>query len=292
MLKNFKKFFLSGAALLIGASALAGCSSAMTKASETLNPEVVAAMNRSAVVQQVTDAEFEDFSFYAADFNRADGNKYDIDVCGVAKDTEGQNSYVTLSYNVSDSHFAGLKQDDKVEVINAIKEMVAQEEIEEFDLVPVSSVNALNKTLKKTAERVNDDYYFTKGMVFSLSNVQINEENGTASFRLRSHNKYEKTEQRYEPGMVYDMQEGSYKPGMVWRTYYYSDDYIHTNDIYIKASAEDLQLMKLDHSYIIDHYVNYVNNGQKDNYVINSVSTDKVSDYDVSMISDVEIENI
>lgn len=291
MLKSLKKFFLAGAALVLGATALAGCSSAMTAASEQLEPEVVGAMNRSAIVREVTDVGFSDFSFLAADFDRAGDERFDIDISGVAQDEQGQKSYVTLSYNVTDNYFDNISTKENADIINAIKNVVANEEIEEFDMVNVNSVKALNNTLKKTSEKM-EDYNFSKGMVFSITNVKINEEDGTASFRLRSHNNYHKSETHYEPGMVYDFQSGNYKPGMVWKTYNYYDDYVHTNDIYIKASAEDLELMKLDHSFIIDSYVNYVNTEQKDKYVINSVAVDKVSDLDVSMINDVDMEKI
>ena len=80
MVKNLKKFLIAGAALLMGATALAGCSSAITDASNQLGEDAVNALNKSAVVAQVTDEEFTDFTFLGAEFDRANDYAFNVDV--------------------------------------------------------------------------------------------------------------------------------------------------------------------------------------------------------------------
>ena len=291
MVKNLKKFLIAGAALLMGATALAGCSSAITDASNQLGEDAVNALNKSAVVAQVTDEEFTDFTFLGAEFDRANDYAFNVDVSGIAKYKEGANkAYVTMNYLLDDSYFDGVDVSKKEQVINAISKAMQTEEMKDFDFLPIANVKALNGTLKKISESPLDDFHYGKGMVFALGNLKLDEENGSVSFQMKSHVNYSKTESRMEPGMVWNGE--SYTLGMVMKTYHYNEDFIHTNDVYVKVSQEDMDLIKLDPSYAVDAFISRVKKKKKDSYVVNSVEVDKVSDLDTSMLNEVDKEKL
>ena len=47
--------------------------------------------------------------------------------------------------------------------------------------------------------------------------------------------------------------------------------------------------MENDSSLIIDKFIEYVNNNDKNNLVVNSVEVDKISDFDATMLKNSEL---
>ncbi len=288
MLKNKKKFILIGAVAALGATMLAGCSQALLDAQTNVEDSMLKAIRTSELVSDEVNNKVEDIVFLGADFDRADNSTYDVDVNGVAKCNDKKNAYVTMSYNINESFFTGISEDDKSEIINALALAIEQSEMKDFSFVEVGNAVKLGDTLKSISESPVKDYKYDKGLVLSIEDVVFDEQEGYVSFQMKNHNKYCKTVTQMVPTYTYI--NGQMQLSYVVKTNYYYEDFVHTNDIYIRASSEQMEKMKEDSSLIFDTYALYVNNGQKDNYIINSVAVDKVSERDATMLGNMDLD--
>ncbi len=287
-----RRLFVAGAILVMGASIFTACTSKLAKASVNFDKSAIYALNNSSVVQEVIDTEFNDFAFLGADFTRVDEDNLDVDISGVAKYNQGQNkAIVKMSYTLNDDIFDGVDELKKHEVVEALGNAIQSEEMREFDLMQVSNIKALNDTLKEISESPIDGYDFKNGMVVSLGNLQFNEDDNTISFQMKNHNDYVHTTTVMQPMIIPNGNGGSTTVMRPVTTYSY-EDFLHTNDIYIKVSDKEMEEMKADPSKIIDTFINYVKNGEKGKYVVNSVEIDKLSGQDTSMIDDLDYERM
>lgn len=287
MVKNLKKFFIAGAAIALSASVLAGCS-ALKDASQEMGDSTVNILNNSSVVRESTDVTFNEFTFLGADFDRVEGSTLDVDVSGVAKYNEMQNkAYITMNYNLDDSFFAGIDSNDKAEIVRALNQAMQQNEMQDFTFVPINSVKALNESLKGITESPLKDFRYNGGLVFALGDVNVNMEEGYASFQLKSHVDYVKTETQVVPSVIYV--NGKPQVGVTTKVNHYYENFLHTNDVYVRATEQELAAMENDSSLIIDKFIEYVNNNDKNNLVVNSVEVDKISDFDATMLKNSEL---
>ncbi len=286
--KSLKKFFLASAVLMIGASALSGCTSKFVKATKKFEDSAVNALNRSEIVQEALDVDFNDFAFLGADFTRADSNNFDVDVSGVAKYNDGKNNaVVTMSYTLDDDYFEDIKPEKQDKLMESLNKAIETEEISSFDYMEIESFANLNSMLQKFANSPKEDFNFKEGLIFSLGNLSFNEKDGVISFDLKNHNTYVK--QIITTTYYYNVALKMLMP--MTNTYYEYENCLHYNQVNLFVSPEEMQNMKKDPKSIINTFINHLENNAKDKYKIVFKNTENLNENDLSNIEDFEFEN-
>lgn len=291
MLKT-KNRFVVGASFLLGLTTLVGCSAAVKDAQENIDTTTVNAMNQSQAVRVITQEEFKEFTFLGADFERSDSSALNVEVSGLAKYGEEQSAFVNLGYTDVESFFSEINQEDKAAIINALSAVIQERELTDFEMTPVSSAAVVNDTLKDIAESPLDNYRYNNGMVFAVGNVSFNEEEGYASFEVKSNIEYSHTYSQITYGIVGRNSDGSFRYGPITKIKTEYEDFLHTHRIYVRASEAEISAMQNDMSLIFDKFYTVVKDGEKENYVVESLEVQSSQEFNTKMKDDVSYKDL
>ncbi|MCI8555995.1 MAG: hypothetical protein HFI85_05485 [Clostridia bacterium] len=280
MKKKLNKAILLGATMILSMGMMTGCTGEFEKAQENLNKTGLDQLQHSKVVREVTDEEFSHFKFLCAEFEVNDDKTYDVDVNGVAKYNDGkEQAYVKMSYTLDGQSLYEVNKDDRAAILNLISQTMSRQEMKAFDYAPLSSIKAINSILRQTAESPLDEFNYRHGILFSLGKIKFDEDKDRVCFEMKTHVKYERPYTVMQPIVVGNMMT------MMPVTHYENEEFIHTNDVYLNVSKEEMARMKADNKLIFDKFVDVVKKQEFDKYVINSVEVDKLDDLDISLFN-------
>lgn len=279
MKKIGKKLAVLGATALILLGAT-GCTTKLEKAQESINESVVNVLNHSDYVDGFTDVDFDKYVFLAGDFDYTDGN-YIVDVNGLASyNDNSQKAYVTLQYEVAEDVFKDLDATKSHEVVNALCKIVNEYEMKNFSFTPMNNVTEFNSHMGKVFESPVKNYKHNSSLTYKVNDIEYNEQDGYVSFKTKSNVKYSDTKTEMQYTIVGFDSNGN--PRMGWRAVV-KTDYEHFNQdyqIYIRVSPQEMQAMKEDPAKIFDKFVDLVQEGNKEDITVRSLSvqTDKAFD--------------
>ena len=228
------------------------------KAEEEFNLVACSILNNSDKSNQAAGVDFNKCSFYGADFSKNGENKYNVEIYGAVKyDNESKEALMTMSYTLDAEYFKGLYDCDihLPEIMQALCQAMKDNEMNDFSLTSVNNVDVLNSSIENFANEREDGHSFENGWVVSLDNPMVNVEDGFAAFQMKS-------------GLVY--YRSVYAPFAPAPNTYHKL-YLSTQNVYVKASEEELSRMKLDSSLVYDKYIEYVNSGESQNYFVQPV---------------------
>ncbi len=284
--KSFKKFILASAVIL-GLTSLTGCSSYFVQSTKKFNKTAIDVLNTNQVVQEVLDADFNDFSFLGADFTKTGSEMLDVDISGVAKYNGDQKAVVTMSYDLEENYFRNVKDGKKDLIVDLLELALKNKEMKSFDFMEISDFSQLNDVLANIAEPAKSGFNFDRGIVFYLGNLQFDEQEGTVSFDMKNNNIFVKT--YIETILIYNPALKIPMPTPVTRYEY--ENYIDCNQVKLFVSPQELQNMKNDPKSIIDFFVKYVKINDKNKCKITLINREDLSEKDTSNIDDFEFEN-
>lgn len=276
---KIKKFVALGLTALAITGLLTGCSSELKDAQKNINSVGLNALNGSKIVNVMTDDEFSDYVFSGADFV-LDGGNYILDVSGFSTTANNKKAYTNMEYVVESSEFDGVDAKNSAEVINAIAKVIAEYEMTSFDYAPMKSLDKFNNSMNKTFESPVNGYKLATGLTYAVDDITFNEKDGYVSFSTRQNTDYSKTTTEMVYMFIGTDTNGNAKWGFRPQVKTYHEKFNQEHVIYIKASEEEIALMKEDNSLIFDKFVELVNEGQKTDYTVRSVNiqTDKAFD--------------
>lgn len=277
-MKKLKKLLLVGAAGVLGAATLSGCSAISEKERANFNDGVLAALNQSAVVSEQVQTKFDDFEFLSVGIEKTLSEKYSTMISGFAKYDEGESQgFVRLGYLLNENFFEGIKSDDKNKILSALIKAISEVEMVDFEITPVSSFDKVASTMEKVSSKKLEDYSYVEGKVFDLGSVKINTEEGFASFEVKSYDLYSKRKYSYNPALKAPSRRTVYKSET--RSY----------RIKIDATIEELAQMSENKIFVFEKFAEYVENNQLDNYQLQVRGIDN-SEYDVEGYQDLDYE--
>lgn len=266
--------------MLMSMGMLTGCSNEFVAVQENLNKVGLDQLQQSSVVREVTDEEFSHFKFLCAEFEVNDDKTYDVDVNGVAKYNNGkEQAYVKMSYTLDGQSLYEVNKDDRSAILNLISQVMSTQEMKAFDYASLNSIKAINSIVRNTAESPLDEFNYRHGIVFSLGKIQFDEDKDRVCFEMKTHVKYERPYTVMQPIMVGNTLT------MMPITHYENEEFIHTNNVYLNVSKEEMAEIKADNKLIFDKFVDVVKKEEIDKYVINSVEVDKLDDLDISLFN-------
>ncbi len=280
MEKKHTRAAVLGVTMLMSMGMLTGCSNEFVAVQENLNKVGLDQLQQSSVVREVTDEEFSHFKFLCAEFEVNDDKTYDVDVNGVAKYNNGkEQAYVKMSYTLDGQSLYEVNKDDRSAILNLISQVMSTQEMKAFDYASLNSIKAINSIVRNTAESPLDEFNYRHGIVFSLGKIQFDEDKDRVCFEMKTHVKYERPYTVMQPIMVGNTLT------MMPITHYENEEFIHTNNVYLNVSKEEMAEIKADNKLIFDKFVDVVKKEEIDKYVINSVEVDKLDDLDISLFN-------
>lgn len=256
-----KRLVALGLTTLALAGTLTGCSKELENAQDNLNKAAIDALNNSQIVQMVTADEIKSFAFSGADFI-LNGEKYTLDVSGFTSNAQNQKAYANMEYEVDAAEFASVNAEDSVQVVNAITKVIQEYEMKSFDYAPMTSLTKFNNAMNKTFEIPIEGYKLSSGLTYAIDDITFNEQDGYVSFMTRQNVDYSKTTTRIV--MIYNGKK--FMP--VAQSHTDHEKFNQEHEIYVKASPEEIAVMKENPNLIFEKFVTVVNEGQKTEYTV------------------------
>ncbi|MBQ8844766.1 MAG: hypothetical protein IJ008_01975 [Clostridia bacterium] len=268
--KILKSLTVLGAAALL-VLGLTGCSSALDKQEEIMSTNVCNMLNSSQIVNTITDAEFDKYTFLASDF-KDDGSAYVVDINGIGSYNNEQNkAYVSLQYRVGKEEFASVDSKKAEQVVEALNSVIQKYEMQKFSFAPMSNINEFNKQMGNVFESPVNGFRHCQSLTYKVDNIQYNEEKGYVSFCTTANTKYSKTTTEMRYMLIGTDSNG--KPKMGWRvvpvTHY--ENFNQDHEIYLRATPEEIAAMKNDPSKIFDKFIEVVKSDNKNAITVRSV---------------------
>lgn len=267
--KILKKLTVLGAAALV-LLGLTGCTSGLQKQEEIMSTNVCNMLNSSEVVNTITDAEFNKYTFLASDF-KDDGSAYIVDINGIGSYNNEQNkAYVSLQYRVGKEEFSSVDAKKAEAVVEALNSVIKKYEMQKFSFAPMSNVNEFNKQMGNVFESPINGFRHCQSLTYKVNNIQYNTEKGYVSFCTTSNTKYSKTTNEMRYMMIGTDSSG--KPKWAWRvvpvTHY--ENFNQDHEIYLKATPEEIAEMQKDPSKIFDKFIEVVKTEDKNSITVRS----------------------
>ena len=237
---------------------LTGCNKKLYRAQDNLNGVVLDTLNSDENSKYDIGGEFSSYSFLGSDVEKQDDSKYHVGINGISySEKSNRQALTTLNYVVDDSYFSEVENSDN-KLVNALAEIVKNEESSSIAVNKVNDINALNNTLLNCIEY---DKSFNKNFLYGVKNFEIGDD--SASFNAES-------VAQYSYLVMVSGGNGIFVP-----VTHYSEKYINQK-IAVKLSKEEAETAKQDESYIFDKFIECVKSNQKDNY---SVTLESCDDY-------------
>ena len=195
-----------------------------------------------------------------SDVEKQDDSKYSVDINGVNfSETSNRQALTTLNYVVDDSYFLDVGKSD-YKLVNALAEIVKNEQSNYITINKVNDLNALNNTLLNC---IDYDRSFNNNFLYGVKNLEIGDD--YIAFNAESVAQY---------SYLVPLPTGKGGAALVIR---HSEKYINQK-VTIKLSKEESEIAKQDESYIFDKFIECVNSKQKDNYSVTLESCDDYKD--------------
>lgn len=277
----FRALGVAGLVTFAGLS-LAGCSNAVKEADMRLSGDIVNVLNNNAVEQNLAPDTFAEFKFLCADVEDTNG-KYNVDINGISTLSNADKAFTTVNYVVGGEYFNNIKSSSKEEVLNALATVVENEDYQTISVQKVNDISALNSTVGKAIDCPLKEFKYDSNFLYSANNVEVNQEEGVASFETKEGTKYSHTDTQLTWGIVGTF-DGEIKYGWVVTTKTDYETFYSSYNIYLKLSPEEMEQAKNDSSFVFDRFVSMVKNGEKDKYVVQQTSIQKDKDYSASMM--------
>ena len=191
---------------------------------------------------------FKNIIFSGADFVEKDGC-YDVSISGIGtKEGEGtRKHFVSLEYtDVKDADVQKfLKKDKEVDFYKALNHIIENYELESYSDYAVESINELNSAVRGNTEQKYEDYDFGKNFVYSIKNIQFNEQDKTVSFETRQNARYSKEDKKVvkTTTMTY------------FKDVTRNKDTSQSYTIEFKVSDTEFEEMKADPSKVIEKFI-------------------------------------
>lgn len=283
MIKNNKLVILG--AIALSALTLTGCSQEIKEAQSNLDNKVVTVLNNNRVVISKTENVFTNYKFLAADFNDSTSvNQYDVFVNGVSKIKDSdKKAYLSLEYTFDKSLFDKIDSKDTVSALNKLSEIVENNEPISFSCVESKDLSTFNKSLTSVIDCPIANYKLYNGLVYSVSNMNFDEQKNYVSFLTKEDMEYSRTQTETTYGVTGVDANGNPKFGLVTRVKTYYENFFQASNVYIKVTDAEMDSMKQDSSLVFDKFTDVVKNNQKDQYVIQSVEVATENEFNTSM---------
>lgn len=289
--KNIKRIVVLGAAGLALVTGLTGCSKAMKEAQANIDDKVVTVMNADDEVMARLGGEISNFTFLSADTTKENNNQYTVDINGIAttKATD-EKAYTTLNYLIDGKYFDSMEKATHENIINTLASVVENEKFNSISVNKVKDVKALNEAMGLVSESPVEDYRINENFLYGIGNVEFNDKENVVSFTAKETTKFGKTTTDVSWGVTGIGSDGGLEFGWVVSTKTDYKTFFIDQKVYVKLSKEDFEKAKTDESVIFEKFVGYVNNNQKDNYVIKTESVLNSKDFSANMMNNVSLQ--
>lgn len=291
MQSRAKKFIVLGATGIAVTAGLTACTSKIKEAQANIDKKVVNVINADENAITKLGGKISKFTFLSADTTVCDNNKYLVDINGISTSTEvNGKSYTTLNYLVDGQYFDSMDKASNTNVINALSNIVENEKFNSISANKVKNVKALNNAFAKVAESPIKDYDVNKNFLYGLADIKYDDQENVVSFVAKNTTKFLKTSTDVSWGVVGVDAEGKTEFGWVFTEKHDYKVFFIDQKVYIKLSKEEFENSKTDESIIFDKFVEYVNNKEKENYIVKSESVLNSKDLSANMIEEVELQ--
>ena len=232
-----------------------------------------------------SDSKFKGFTFLGADVEN-NGNTYNVDINGIATNTNKQKAYTTLNYCV-DGNYLIEKTDNKMasnaKFINELAKIIQNEQFSSYSILNVDSVKNLNTTIAKvTPCNLGDDYKCENNFLYAVNNLTFNEQEQLAYFSTKELIRFSNLEVNYwaftENGPIYTINGDR-------------QSFFVNQDICIELSPEEIANAKNNSSIVFSKLAEYVDNKQNDKYVVNQTAVSKNQEQGIVMNEEVSLSN-
>lgn len=280
MNKGYRKVLLF-ATLLGSMSTLTSCTSAEQEAKQNFDDTMVMALNSSDVVKEkLGSAEVADYEILAASAKQNADSSYIVKLNGVMSDANQKLAYVDTAYKVGSADLGNAN--NNVDFLKNMEKLIVNYDLRSFNYVPVSNLANTNNSIVKNVDCPFDGFSLYDGICYGVSNPQINEEKGYASFRTDSYVKFKKSVTQTSYGIKGMDAKGNPVYGLVTKTTTSYQDTYSSNDIYVKATEDEIADFKTDFSKAINKFVEAEKTNDKSSYTINNVSA--INDADIQHV--------
>lgn len=292
MKKKVRRIVVLGVAGLMMVGGLTACSNPIKEAQANIDDKVVTVLNADEETIARLGGEIENFTFLSADTTKQE-DKYNIDINGVATAKESnQKAYTTLNYLVDGKYFDEMEKANHENVINALASIVENENFNSISVNKVGNVKALSDAMGKVSESPVEDYDMSKNFLYGIGNVEYNDAENVVSFTAKDTTKFSRTSSDLNWGVVRTNSDGSLEWGWVVSTKTEYKTFFMDQKVYVKLSKEDYEKSKTDESVIFQKFTEYVNNKQKDNYVIQTQNVMNEKDFSANMMDNVNLQKV
>ena len=280
--KKFFKIAAASVAALAFAGTLTSCKTKTDVAREDLANEIVSVLNENQ------DFTSEHGSLYNFDIKLAEKDLQDdavyfyVNGITTQESEEGQKAYSIVTIKGDKSLYEQEEKD--IDLYGKIKTSLEENGIESFSKLDLANVKDFEKAIEKTSDIPYDGYETDFSSVYKVWGAEFNENNNSVSFNVYTKTQFSKLDRDVTWGIV-GYVDGKAEWGWVvdvkriYQTAYFN------KKVYIKLSEEDFAKAKEDDSIIIDKFCEYVNNGEKDKYVIQDINYSQSLNKDLSEIA-------
>lgn len=274
-------------------SLLTGCTNEdVSKAQDNIDNAVIDVLN-SKEVQDSENSTFKKFTFLGTDVEEAENSKYAVAINGIAsREESNKRAYTTFNYLVDNSYFSDEdSKNNEANTINTLVEIVKNEKYNDYSIVGVNNLTALNEAMENVTESPIDKYKTYNNFLYGVSNVEFSDTENIVSFSTKELTKFYDTKLVTSYGIVgYNNDTPKYGP--VTKTEMDFESFFIDNNIYLKLTPEEMQRAKADSSFVLDKFVEYVKENQSDKYVVQQVNVANQKEFNANMSEHVNLEDI
>ena len=155
-----------------------------------------------------------------------------------------------------------------------------------YSYINVKDFNQLNNAVKSVLESPLDGYKTSSSLVYGVNNLTFNYEDGYASFTTYEDTKYSRTRTELVWTVVGVDMDGNVQYGWAVQTVTDYEGFVQEHNMYVKATAEELDAMKEDNSLVFDKFVESVNQKDKSNYTAQSVNVQKTTQFNTNLLEE------
>lgn len=280
-------------AMFFGTLTLTGCTNKeLESAQQNMDTTVTTVLN-SEDIQEVENALFSNYTFLCADVERAEGAQFSVGINGVAKyQNSDQKAYTTFNYLVNESYFANEENTkNDANIINTLAEIVKNENYQSYSIANVKNLDALNQAMGKATESPLDGFRTSQNFLYGVSDVQLSEADGVASFATKELIKFSRTRTETTMGIV-GYFDGQPKWGPVTRTVTDYESFFIDNNVYIKLTPEEMERAKTDEAFVFQKFAEVVKSGEKDKFVIQQTNVADQKEFNANMKDNVSFRDL
>lgn len=291
-IKKIAKICVLGAVGIALTAGLTGCSNELKSAQNNIDNSVVDVLNGDENFLQDFGGEISKFTFLCADTEKTNNNnEYVIDINGIVTEKDSkQKAYTTLNYQVDGKYFDQMKKADNANIINALTEIVKNEDYKSIVVNKVNNVKNLNSSVGKSTDSPLKNYSYSSNFLYGIGKLEFDEKNNTVSFTTKENVKFSNTTVSTHWGVVGFGSDGGLEYGMVTSTDTDYKSFFVDQKIYVALEKEDFEKAKNDESIVFEKFSEYVSKKEKDKYVVQVQNVVNEKDFSAVMKDDVKLE--